>query len=228
MDFDKAYVISLEESVSRRNQFFRYCQKAGLNVDWIKAVNGRKLTRDELLESGRVAPQVESVQSGTLGTMLSHIAVWDKLLESGKDIALVFEDDTVIPKKFLKNLAKVDLSAYADWDMLWLGWNKLNCTSEDGKIGVPVHDGYGNTGQFGYVIHRRGVEKLKAILLPYVGTPHDIVMRNNFDKFNAVFLMKPIVSVHRFRFPSIRKDINNNKHEKNLTLKEKIVRWIRK
>ncbi len=112
--------------------------------------------------------------------------------------------------------------------MIYLGWNKLNCTTETAQFGVPIQDGVGNTGQFAYLIHRRGIQKLKDLLLPYTGRPHDLVMRYNFDKFNALFVLKPVVDVHRFRFPSIRKDINNSKTEDQLTIKEKIVRWFRK
>jgi GR25 family glycosyltransferase involved in LPS biosynthesis len=227
MIFDKAYVISLEDSEDRRAQFYKYSKKAGIDVEWFPAVNGRKLDFEKLLTDEIISSDIDESQKGTLGCTLSHRGVWKKFLDDGGEVALVFEDDSIISPKFLKQIGNLDFNALGEWDMIWLGTFKLNCTPFNKQFGIPNAVGGGNTGQYGYLVHRRAVEKLADMLVPYKNKGHDMVLRNNFKNFNAYFALNRIVKAHRFRFPSIRKELNKKNNKAQLTRIEKVVKWIR-
>lgn len=226
MKFDKAYVISLEESRERRDTFFRYCRRAALEVDWFPGLSGRDLDQDELIASGVLSHGIGQAHWGSLGCMLSHIEVWRHFAKQDMDVALVFEDDAIIPRTFSRDLETLDSTPLGDWDMIMLGCFKLNCTPLNRDFGRP-NSGGGNTGQYGYLIHRRAIAQLESFLLPFRCVGHDIVLRENFANFNPYFLNRRIVKNHRFRFPSVRREINRNKIFSGYSRWEKVVRWMR-
>ena len=214
MHFDKAYLISLERSPKRREYFFKKARRAGLDVEWFPAIYGLGVDIDDYRDRGYIADDFELKLAGSLGTLLSHVHVWEKIAEDPQcEIGLVFEDDAVFKKDF-----KVQLDALPtdqvpdDWDMLWLGWHKLDCEPVSEFVGRPrkTTGKSVNSGHFAYMIKSSSVEKLKALLIPYNNrNSKDLILRRKFDQFNAYFLLQKIVKTPIIGFDSVRKNINN-------------------
>ena len=100
-----AYVINLARSLDRRAHIMLECQRAGLDFEIVPAVDGRTL---DLSDSTLIDPSLASrcqFPAGTAGCALSHFHIFQKILEDGRDRALVLEDDILLP---------ADLSDLAD------------------------------------------------------------------------------------------------------------------
>lgn len=221
MHFDKAYLISLKESIKRRNRFNRLSKNASVNVEWFNAIKGSKINIDEYRSKGYIADDFQLKMAGSLGCLLSHVHVWEKIQDDKNcEIGLIFEDDAIIKKDFLKKLSSIpEIMIPNDWDMIWLGWHKINCQSINTYFGKP-NEGRGNSGHFGYLIKSSSVDKLKSLLIPYNNlNSKDVILRKNFDKFNAYFLKKKIITTPFIEFDSIRKNLNTPSRENRLIKK---------
>ena len=129
MNYDKAYLISLERSPKRRKNFYRFAKKAGLEVEWFPALYGLDVNTDDYQKRGYLSDDFKLRLAGSLGTLLSHVHVWEKIAEDPQcEVGLVFEDDAVFNHRFSTDLSAIKWSNVPeDCDMLWLGWHKLDC-----------------------------------------------------------------------------------------------------
>lgn len=92
-----AYVINLATSLDRRAHVTAELEKACLDYQFVTAVDGRKL---DLHDHAIIAPSfLASVRcvAGTAGCALSHLDVYRKIIDDGQDMALVLEDDVILP-----------------------------------------------------------------------------------------------------------------------------------
>ena len=93
----RAYVINLARSRDRRAYITTEMKKAGLDYEIVTAVDGRDL---DLRDPSRIDPSFLAkivCPSGSAGAALSHLSVYEKIIESGLDKALVLEDDVILP-----------------------------------------------------------------------------------------------------------------------------------
>lgn len=232
MRFDKAYLISLERSPGRRRNFYRYARKAGIEVEWFAALYGLDVDTEDYQKRGYLSEDFELRLAGSLGTLLSHVHVWEKIADDPQcEFGLVFEDDAVFSKHFKAQLEGIPSGDVPeDWDMLWLGWHKLDCDPINEVVGTPrkTRGKSVNSGHFAYMIKSSSVEKMKALLLPYNNRrSKDVLLRQNFDGFGAYFLLDKIVKTPRIGFDSVRKNINDPNRIVGHPLK-KLVQRIRK
>ena len=232
MHYDKAYLISLERSPGRRKNFYRYARKTGLDVEWFPALYGLDVDVQDYQKRGYLSDDFKLRLAGSLGTLLSHVHVWEKVVDDPQcEVGLVFEDDAVFGRSFLKDLTAIKQDDIPDdWDMLWLGWHKLDCDPVNKIFGSPRKSERKsvNSGHFAYMIKSSSVEKMKALLLPYDNRrSKDVLLRRNFDAFKAYFLLNKIVKTPVIGFDSVRKNINNPNRIEGRPLK-KLVQKIRK
>ncbi len=221
MYYDKAYVISLENSARRRKRFYQYAQRACIDVEWFPAIYGLDVDIDDYHQRGYLADNFELRMAGSLGTLLSHVHLWEKIAEDPEcRVGLIFEDDAVFKEDFKTMLQDVPNDMLPDdWDMLWLGWHRLACTPLNTVVGKPRKSRRSgmNSGHFAYLIKSSSVEKMKSLLIPYNNTSSkDVILRRKFDQFKAFFLLKRMVRTPLIGFDSVRKKINNPNHVKYL------------
>lgn len=94
----KTYIINLKESHERRKRVLEEVSKYPfMDVEFVEAVNGRKLTRQETSERFDVATfecRYQRIpQPGEIGCTLSQRICFQKLLDSTEEVALILEDD---------------------------------------------------------------------------------------------------------------------------------------
>jgi GR25 family glycosyltransferase involved in LPS biosynthesis/glycosyltransferase involved in cell wall biosynthesis len=111
-------VINLDSSVERL-QKFRDRNKHLPNIIRYPAVNGRELDREALVAQGVITQDVP-YGAGTLGCAMSHIRLWQEVLETGRSLT-IFEDDIVISRQFEKRAREVFASVGPDWEMIQWG-----------------------------------------------------------------------------------------------------------
>ena len=98
----KAYIINLKEAIERRN----YMQKQlallppSLSSEFIEAVNGKEMNREELEENFDSEKfrlrYAKEVRPGEIGCTLSHQKCYRRLLESKEKCVLILEDDIIV------------------------------------------------------------------------------------------------------------------------------------
>ncbi len=130
-----AYVISLPQSTDRRESCFQTCRDIGIEPIWFKAVNGRdlliKYESNPDAFSGRIDLQDKTVlnlgfgkkvtiadklSAGELGCAMSHLKIYEKIIEERDPYALILEDDCrlfpsckVLLPKIIENADKWDI-----------------------------------------------------------------------------------------------------------------------
>jgi glycosyl transferase, family 25 len=102
-----AYVVNLARSLDRRAHITRELQKTSVSYQIVTAVDGRELdmTDAALIDPSFVARGI--FPEGSAGCALSHLNIYRKIIEDGLDVALILEDDIVLPADLDKLAAEV-------------------------------------------------------------------------------------------------------------------------
>ncbi len=137
-----AFCITLERRQDRWRRFQDQSGIDGLELKRFLGVDGKTIDirndnrvalctkRNILAKMRRSHEELDSV--GGVGCALSHIAVWQWMVDNNQELCLVFEDDAVVPPDFIQkaNACISDSVILRDpkkWDMWLLGgiWDKL-------------------------------------------------------------------------------------------------------
>uniref|UniRef100_A0A6C0DZP4 Glycosyl transferase family 25 domain-containing protein n=1 Tax=viral metagenome TaxID=1070528 RepID=A0A6C0DZP4_9ZZZZ len=113
----------MEESPNRLEQMNRQIPIIGKPFQIIKAINGKKLTKEELKLYCTTFGNTFCTY-GMLGCFLSHQKTWKTMLKNNDKYALIMEDDCKLVKSFQKDLklALDDLFKIDPlWDFLYVG-----------------------------------------------------------------------------------------------------------
>jgi glycosyl transferase, family 25 len=116
------WLINLDRSTSRREAMEARLAALGLPYTRFAAIDGRaewdRLVADVDLPAFRRNVGRE-VLPGEIGCYASHLGVWQALLDSPHEVALILEDDVVFHDDFLAVL-NIVLAQRAGWDMVKL------------------------------------------------------------------------------------------------------------
>ena len=133
------------------------------------------------------------------------------MLDEEGEVFLIFEDDCRILDKFKENVKKYEDYFPEDWDMLWLGHGKLKGKNINEFILKPENNpgsGY-NALHHCYLIKKSSIKKILDILLPAKNfKSKDTILRSNFDKFNAYFLIPNLATQDRKTFRKSERETN--------------------
>jgi glycosyl transferase family 25 len=92
-----AYVINLDRSPDRREHMVAELKKAGLDYEFVSACDGRDLDEND---PSVVTPELftkSPFPANHAATSLSHIRCYERMIAQGRDVALVLEDDVLLP-----------------------------------------------------------------------------------------------------------------------------------
>lgn len=93
----KAYIINLARSPERRAHMVSEFRKTGMEHEFVEGVEGANL---DLNDSSIVDPICfgnSAFSPGVAGCAMSHLKVYEKIVEDGGEVALVLEDDVILP-----------------------------------------------------------------------------------------------------------------------------------
>ncbi|MFQ6609998.1 MAG: glycosyltransferase family 25 protein [Fidelibacterota bacterium] len=229
MHFDKAYVIGFpEENNQRLKRFFASAQRAGVKVERFPAVKGDELNLQEWIASGYLTADFQLNMPGSLGCLLSHVTLWEKIHNDPKiHIALVCEDDAILDQDFLQRLDRINESDVPDdWGVIRLACHKI--TGEpvsEHLLKPPTRYVKGaNAGTYCYLVKAESTLKLKALLTPYDNRKSmDILLKTRSDQYHLYVLKSPLAHEQRFRY-SVRKDMNLKQKEGGFL--QNLANWI--
>lgn len=167
------FVISLPGSKDRQDAIAAQLNQRGLSFSWIDGVDGRRLDENALREvySAERAKREGGrlLSKGEVGCALSHLRIYQTMLDLNHELALVLEDDAALSKDFEKELALI--CSTVDWNdneivllshiQKYTEWGSLP-VSKKSRLVSPLTAYNGN----GYLITQRGATKLLAELRP--------------------------------------------------------------
>ena len=198
---DKIYVIHLDPNNNIDDVVTRLDQigvPEGTSFEIIQAYDGRY---GDLPEGYRTYPDwaIEDsdnewysrpVKPGEAGCMVSHINVWERMIEDGVETALVLEEDF----KSLKTIAELDFSSLPEWDLLSLGRNAFHEDEEFVSVNFVKPKEYYNT--HAYLIKSSAAKKLandtiKTNLIP--ADEYLVAMQMEHGREDILKLFNPIL-----------------------------------
>tara|TARA_B100000902_G_scaffold199189_1_gene189911 strand:+ start:3215 stop:4108 length:894 start_codon:yes stop_codon:yes gene_type:complete len=170
---DAVYLINLEKRTDRLEHFEKAYNNCDIVADFkrISAVDGSKIVLEEenlltdkarteiydYLDKGYREKHYQLTKGG-IGCYLSHINVWEQILKDDVEIALIFEDDTTIPKDIQSKLDAKMKTAPPDWDIMLLGVMCHTCKE------LETRKGFHKVSRFwlthAYLIKKTAVEKI--------------------------------------------------------------------
>ncbi|MGH7884798.1 MAG: glycosyltransferase family 25 protein [Thermodesulfobacteriota bacterium] len=196
-------IINLERSKARREFIEKQLKRLNLNFEIVKAVDGNDLNENDLKNYSRkeaLKVNGRELLSGEIGCVLSHIKVWQQLIEEDLQHVLVLEDDAMIGEMLLKIL---DLKETYPSD-----WEYINFVT-DWKLvpfGNPIYDIYRIASIKGisnrtcaYLINRKGAEKLISKIYPIRLPVDNFVGKTNMTGLVLYSIHPQVASFSDFR-----------------------------
>lgn len=173
--------ISLDRRHDRWGRFKLDADAAGVSVERLSAVDAQafgaaphkhpaiSLTTAHNVYYGQRRSHYEIDKAGAIGCSLSHFKAWEMLRSSGAPAIVVFEDDAVIPPDFALRIAKMMADLPDEWDVVTFTNTRFSNNRRGCK---PLQNGTqwetctSLMGAFGYMVSRRGAERLLARAYP--------------------------------------------------------------
>lgn len=97
------FVMNLDRSKDRWERASEEMKKAGLNVQRFSAVDGKKLSNEELMQDTTLLARCLQPR-GVIGCYLSHRKFWKMVVRENISAAIIFEDDIQLIDNFKPQL----------------------------------------------------------------------------------------------------------------------------
>lgn len=165
----KAYIINLKSSQVRRKYMEQLLSPyTWLQLEFIDAIDGRKMPEDEVLEqfdySLCIRHNGRELNRGEIGCVLSHRKAYESLLKSESHYALVLEDDVSVMRD-LNGLKQYDLRgilATPEPTVLFLSGDYWFLRNRESVVTC-----FDALGAYAYIINRSAAELMLNIEKPY-------------------------------------------------------------
>jgi len=181
-----AYLINLDRSVERLVTMREMFDRIDVPFERVAAIDGRSLTDEQrAVHLARRGPL--ALESGELGCLLSHRAIWRRIAAGASDYGAVFEDDVQVSPRLRSLLAASDWIA-SDADIVKLETHRetvvLHGQTRRATPGFELRRLQScNIGAAAYIVSRRGADTLLASFSQMRGpVDHDL-----FDPSHKLF-----------------------------------------
>lgn len=232
MDFIETFVINMDRNKDRLVSFDGMMKKLDWKYSRFPAIDGKLITREDRY---KYFSKIIFLNNGEMGCALSHIKLWEKLLEGDAERILIFEDDArsyisgeslkTLVKGFYKHLSKNNIT---EPDMLYLGKAHDKCSKYE-HVWENVYKSIHPVCMHAYIITKKGAKKLLD-MAPY-NAPIDMFPQKIAKKKNttlmvfhpSIFFQDTFTTVSNLR--SVSSSIRNNCECADIDIKS-YVNWI--
>lgn len=182
------YIVNLKENIDRRDAMERQLENANLNYQFIEAVKGADLTDEQIKSKVQDYPDC-LLTKGEIGCALSHINIYQKMVNDSIEYALVLEDDAVVPEnleKTINELIQQDIKQNRNVYLL----SEVISYIENKKLHSNIYSAYHACGTHGYLINLKAAKKLLSVLNP-IRYEADMWWIFRFRKYVNVYCLIP-------------------------------------
>lgn len=113
-------VISLERAKQRRKEFRKH--NSHIDFKFTNGIDGMSLPSEVFYDEKFFIQPLDFITKGAYGCALSHINLWDEVIETNKPITIV-EDDAIFRKDFYIQANKIIENIPIDYDIINWGIN---------------------------------------------------------------------------------------------------------
>lgn len=169
-----AYVISLARSSDRRRHIKAQLTRAALPHTIADAVDGRDLDLNDPTLIGRHLVNEPTFHPGVAGCSLSHLKIYQQVLTDGVPVALVLEDDAILPVDINQLAGEISqhlcgaeialLNFYSSGPCRLSAKNRVELTSSR-SLAYPMDIG-NLTSSAAYLITRDACARMAQTILP--------------------------------------------------------------
>lgn len=163
----KIFIINLASSTGRRATIAAQCDAAGLDYEFINAVNGHALTEAEIAQHTRALNY--AFKPGEIGCALSHLAIYRKMKDEKISQALILEDDALLTTELSAVLSSpaMQLSKKIPTLVLLSRVNRyVNKRIAEVTETAHLYPVYSATTAHAYVINLEAATRLLKLLYP--------------------------------------------------------------
>jgi glycosyl transferase family 25 len=119
----KIFIINLDKDVERLSKSYEQLDKYQFkNYERFKGIYGQQLTTDEINDNTTFIGKIFASRS-MIGCALSHIKIWEKIVNQNIKFSLILEDDFILKEDFKNRLNTVLLNAPSDYHIIYLSSN---------------------------------------------------------------------------------------------------------
>lgn len=140
--YDQVYLINLKRRPDRLNNFLSHLKKSDMKHTKIirfDAVDGSNIDVDKCPLSELAKAELQQLETtgfrtkhyqltkGAIGCYLSHVKIWENILQKNVNVALIFEDDAQIPPHLKRRIEEEMKYIPDDWDIVLFGYICKKC-----------------------------------------------------------------------------------------------------
>ena len=217
--------INLDTSKERNNFMIKQAKKFNLNINRIKAFDGKKLNLNNynyFLKNLKKHFEEKNNRLGHLGCFLSHLKLYKEFLKTNLEYAIILEDDCKINNNNFKKIILDSIKKLPNnWDILLGGYHIDEDWAKQHKYfnkdiylkNKILYNIKAFTGTHFYIINRKSAQKLLKLLeQPTWYIDWEISKYANEDKLKIYGIYPPIVcqpAAHKIKIKNINYNYNN-------------------
>jgi len=162
----KIFVINLERCKDKKERIIKRLK--GEDYEIFKAYDGRQLNDEKLEQLGaKVLKEWKDPYSGRnatwgeAGCALSHYSVMEKCVQENIEVAVILEDDVIVPNNFSEHIndCLASLNKIDDWEFCYLGRKAMRQNEDISYNEKFLKPGY-SYWLCAYIINLKGMKKV--------------------------------------------------------------------
>ena len=114
-----SFYINLDKDTDRKEKMEAQLERLGFSYERILGIKGKDgVSKEDYDESFSIKENGKPLTYGEIGCALSHRRAYEIIVERNLPVALILEDDAVLPESFNKIIAKEVARNHNRWEML--------------------------------------------------------------------------------------------------------------
>lgn len=231
----KIYIVNLEKDVERKASIKAQLDDLNLDYEFISAVYGKNLTQEEI---SRLSPDFEKTRLTLpeLGCALSHLCIYNKIIENGDDIALILEDDIKINRdiiEILKYISKHNNPNKAEVIMLGTVNEYIDNFKNRINKKYSIVTAIDSSGTYSYCVNNLSAKNLLKFLQPVwlVADEWKLIREKNIAHLKAIvpspisFTEHADISTISNTSRALLTDFDKQKRKRNIYESIRLLLW---